>query len=92
MNTALDIIAPTEKDAMLWATEIRSRTERLADIRKGIEFKSLSDGGRLDHLTLCDRHLRYVACDNSEEYRFGVIDLFTLKREVRMSRQLRSQL
>ena len=77
VNTALDIIAPTEKDATLWATEIRSRTEHLADIRKGIEFKSLSDGGRLDQLTLCDRHLRYVACDNSEEYRFGVIDLFT---------------
>ena len=77
VNTALDIIAPTDKDAMIWATEIRSRTERLADIRKGIEFKSLSDSGRIDDLQLCDRHLRYVACDNSEEYRFGVIDLFT---------------
>jgi hypothetical protein len=76
VDTALDIMAPTDKDAMIWATEIRNRTERLSDLRKGIEFNSLSDDGRLDRLNLCDRHLRYVACDSSEEYRFGVIDLF----------------
>lgn len=77
IDTKLNLVASSSDEAKTWVTELRARIKCLGELRQQIEFPSCESVLSRPSLLPCDRALRFRSIDNSEYYRFGVIDLFT---------------